>query len=214
MTISTVHTIIKIGSQENIKRLQTLGEVYLNTWGFFRRYEINRVQGDPDEGLAAMYQASNGHQLHIQVGDEWVPIGGLAGQIKFSPGNIDAFNIYSMLAVTDESYNYLNDHKLLEFGDTALIMTDGDEFISRLSEKLKNDGIPHQYGLVEYVETVEHEGDMGPFRKLSNYKYQSEWRLLAEVNIGSPITVSLGDLSGISCLIPASEMTARTRIET
>lgn len=67
MTISAISTMIKIGQREHIMRLQTLGEVFLNTWGFFRRYELNAVQGDKHEGLVEIFQAANGHELHIMV---------------------------------------------------------------------------------------------------------------------------------------------------
>lgn len=211
MTTPTVKAIFKIGQPDHIMRLQKYGEVFLNTWGFFRRYELNQVQGDKHEGLAEIYQVASGHQLHIQEGEDWIPIGGLTGQLKFFAGDLESVNLYCMFALSEGSYHYLEHPSLLKFGDAALVMTDGDEFISRLTRKLDAEGIHHKRALVEYVKKEEHEGDMGPFRKLSEFKYQSEWRLIAHARKGQAITVTLGDLSDISVVVPTSELTLRLR---
>ncbi len=209
MTTHSVHGIIKIGQAEHIMRLQKQGEVFLNTWGYFRRCELNNVQGDKHEGLTEIYQVEKGNKLYIKEGEDWVPIEGLKDQLKFFAGRQEDLNLFCMFALTQESQKHLGHPDLLKFGNVALVMTDADAFISRLTCKLSVEGISHHHALVEYVEKNVHEGEMGPFRKLSEFSYQSEWRVCAHARKGGPFKVSLGDLSDISVLIPTSELTQR-----
>lgn len=213
MTPHSVNAIIKIGQPEHIKSLQKQGEVYLNTWEYFRRHELNNAQGDKHEGLAEIFQVANGHKLYIKAGEEWLPIGGLKDQLKFFAGNQGDFNLFCMFALMQESQQHLGHPDLLQFGTAALVMTDGDAFISRLTRKLDEEGIPHHQALAEYVEKDLHEGEMGPFRKLSEFSYQSEWRVCAHARKGGPIKLFLGDLSDISVLVPTSELTQRIRFD-
>lgn len=213
MTTHSDHGIIKIGQPEHIMRLQKQGEVFLNTWGYFRRCELNNVQGDKHEGLVEIYQVANGHKLYIKEGEDWVPIGGLKDQLKFFAGCQEDFNLFCMFALNQESRKYLGHPDLQKFGSAALVMTDGYAFISRLTRKLDAEGIPHQHGLVEYVEREDHEGEVGPFRKLSEFSYQSEWRVCARARKGGPVIVSLGDLSDISVMVPTSELVQQIRLD-
>lgn len=171
------------------------------------------MQGDKHEGLAEINQVGNGNKVYIEEGEVWVPIGGLKDQLKFFAGGQDDFNLFCMFALTQESRKDLGHPDLLKFGSVALVMTDGDAFISRLTRKLDAERIPHHHDLVEYVEKNLHEGDMGPFRKLSEFSYQSEWRVCAHARKGGPIKVSLGDLSDICVLVPTSELIQRIRLE-
>lgn len=213
MTTYPVRSIIKIGHPDQVVRLQKQGEVFLNTWGYFRRCELNNVQGDKHEGLAEIYQVANGNKLYIKEGMDWVPIGGLRDQLKFFAGCQEDFNLFCMFALTQESRKHLGHPDLLKFGSVALVMTDGDAFISRLTRKLDAEGIPHYYDLVEYVDKDVHEGQMGPFRKLLEFSYQSEWRVCAHARKGGPLKVLLGDQSDITVQIPTAELAQRIRFD-
>ena len=214
-----VHTLIKFGKRSDLERLLNQGEVYLNTWKHFKDSESNEVQGDEYEGLVAINQVANGSQLQIQVEEKFVPIQGLYGQIKFSAGTsqLENYNLYCMFAVTDESYQYLVDPRLKKFGDTepaALVMANADEFLARLRQKLDIEGFPHDCALVRYVDIESHEGDMGPFNKLTDYCYQSELRIIVHAKRKGPLKLWLGDISDISFLFSMDDLMSRLRLDT
>lgn len=212
MPLPAVHCIIKIGSSEHLERLRTEGEVYMNTWGFFKRFEENNVQGDRDEGLLGIEQVANGVELRVKINERFEPIKGLFGQVKFESPDLELYNLFCMFAVTDENYRYLDDPRLLKFGDTSVIMTSGDEFLSRTKKQLVAEGIEHGIGLVNYVSQATHHGKMGPLRKFLPYSYQSELRILAHAKRGGPYSVKIGDIRGISHICPTSELKSRLRL--
>lgn len=216
MSIPRVHTIIKFGARSDLERLRNTGEVFLNTWGYFKHLESNKIQGDKHEGLTSIHQVANGIQLHIEVDGKFVPIQGIYGQIKFgvSASLLDNINLFCVHAVTDDSFQNLDDQRLKEFGDTALVMTDGDEFLARLRAKLNLEGFPHDSDLVKYVDIESHEGEMGPFRKLASYSYQSELRIIVHAKRNGPLKLWLGDISDISFLFSMAELKSRLRLDT
>jgi hypothetical protein len=207
-----VHGIVKIGKRQHLEALRSRGEVYLNTWGHFQRLEENLVQGDYDEGLSAILQVARGLQLHVEIDGKFEPIPGLFGQMRFRRADVDEFNLFCMFGITDESFNHLNDPRLLEFGDTALLFLNGDEFLKRLRKAIDDLGMPHDSHLVSYVDREVHEGEMGPFRKLSPYSYQSELRFLVHSKSRQPLTLKVGCLEDISVLVPTGELTKKCRI--
>lgn len=216
MNTPKVHTIIKFGARSDLERLRNTGEVFLNTWGYFKCYESNDVQGDKHEGLVSIHQVANGIQLQIEVEGKFVPIQGLYGQIKYGvrASLLENINLFCVYAVTDESFHCLDDQRLKEFGDAALVMTDGDEFLARLRQKLNAEGFLHDSDLVKYVDLESHEGEMGPFGKLSSYSYQSELRILVHAKRSGPLKLLLGDISDISFLFSMDELRSRMRLDT
>ena len=54
-----------------------------------------------------------------------------------------------------------------------------------------------QYRLVDYVDAESYEGPMGPFKKRSEFSYQSEWRLALLPGTGEPYRLEVADLSDI-----------------
>lgn len=184
----------------------------MNTWGYFKRLEQNAVQGDQNEGLQAIFQVSRGTQLQVEVAGQYEPITGLFGQIHISRGDLEKHNLFCMFALTDDSFSFLDDSRFADFGDTAVLMTHGDEFLARLRGKLDCEKIPHKSELVLYVDQESHHGEMGPFRKLHPYHYQSEFRLLAHADRGGPLRIEIGDISDISIACPINELKSRLRL--
>ena len=76
------------------------------------------------------------------VGDaqKAVPLQGLIGQVKISAGNADAYNIFCMFALTETSHEHLTGKVANGLGDHAAVVTNGDEFLRRVRQKLIRDG--------------------------------------------------------------------------
>jgi len=52
--------------------------------------------------------------------------------------------------------------------------------------------------LVEYVPETEYSGPMGPFRKISRFAYQAEYRFAFQANCDTPIELKIGNLKDIA----------------
>ena len=57
---------------------------------------------------------------------------------------------------------------------------------------------------VEYVDSSNHSGALGFFRKLDTYRYQNEWRVVMHSNSKDALEIYLGSLSDIA-LRPLNE---------
>ena len=57
--------------------------------------------------------------------------------------------------------------RVIEFGDTALVVTDPNAFIPRIGTALRTQDIHHRANLVRYV-PEDHVGDVGPFVKFQS----------------------------------------------
>lgn len=92
------------------------------------------------------------------------------------------------------------DHRNIGFGDTAILITDLIEFLKRVKAAAAAVEKPIFHGPVEYVDKKIHDGQMGPFRKFSEYEYQSEFRLVMVGTENEPnksTKLSVGDIRDI-----------------
>jgi hypothetical protein len=97
----------------------------------------------------------------------------------------------------------------MEFGDVAVVIKDLKEFI----ERIKTASIKKEMGLfqapVEYIDKKVHQGKMGPFRKFSEYEYQSEFRFVldSEVQMSKEfIKLPIGDIRDITMVCPSDKL--------
>jgi hypothetical protein len=98
------------------------------------------------------------------------------------------------------------DEKNFRFGDYALVLTSGHEFMNRVASTMKTQGITQAKGdLVEYVDN-EYTGELDPFKKFKIFDYQFEWRLVCYDGPGGVRKISIGSIRDISIIIPSSEV--------
>jgi hypothetical protein len=80
---------------------------------------------------------------------------------------------------------------------------------TRLAEGAQVTGKRLLHGPVEYVDKRYHDGQMGPFRKFSEYEYQSEFRF---VMVGKksgprkPIKLSVGNIRDIVMVSSSAQL--------
>lgn len=101
--------------------------------------------------------------------------------------------------------------KMQKFGNHALLLMNRDEFLHRLELKLKSQEIVGDGDLVEYV-SDEHIGELGPFRKLSRFSYQYEWRLVCYDGPGDVRKINIGSIRDISVILPTDEVNKQIQI--
>lgn len=85
------------------------------------------------------------------------------------------------------------------------LITDAPEFLRRAQRAVDREKLTLKYGSIEYVERESHHGPMGPFRKFSDYKKQSEFRLHPLPEIEPVRILDLGSLEDIATMCQASE---------
>ena len=102
------------------------------------------------------------------------------------------------------------DERNFRFGDYALVLTNPQEFIDRIPSRLTAQGVRCRAGLVDYVDE-ESTREMGPFRKLRRFAYQSEWRLVCHDGPGGPRRLYIGSIEEISAIVPSTELNQKIR---
>jgi len=70
------------------------------------------------------------------------------------------------------------DGRILEFGDTAIVIWNAIEFTRRLHKAANEMGLYVNQQPIKYVEKEKYHGVFGPFRKYETYRYQSEFVLV------------------------------------
>lgn len=195
-----VLALFKFGDRDHIQRFVEDGLLYMNTLAYFAALEARSVRCDPDEGVA--------HVLHhegLRIGfkqkveDAYRSIGPLAGPVRFrGPDSLRA-NVFCMYGLQASTALSLVDSRNFAFGDTFVLLKDGDEFLARVRKAAVVSGHTLEYRMVEYVGET-YSGPMGPFRKYATFAYQSEVRLALLPGTGEPYKLRLGRLSDIIAL--------------
>lgn len=117
-----------------------------------------------------------------------------------------------MCAVRPSVGSFPIDQRNFEFGDYALILTNPQKFIDRISSQLESQQINHKANLVEYVDN-NYVGEVGPFRKLKNFDYQSEWRLVCYNGPGKERNdIHIGSIKDICVVVKSNEVNQRLSI--
>ena len=109
---------------------------------------------------------------------------------------------------TDGEMVKLVSSEVVRFGDAFVIVTNVTEFIRRVvsAANEKRDGIRSvESRMVEYYDADEDSGDVGRFRKRSQFAYQNEFRIVVEPGSIGPRNLCVGSLLDITSeVLPSS----------
>ena len=179
------------------------GEIYFNTDKYFSALDSkDKVRSDPDEDIDESWQIK---EISIQEKEsgEYIPIGGVISPAKYRYGKRQQLNILCVYVLLYRN-DFEIDDRILEFGDTAIVIRDAIEFTKRLHRAANEIGLSVKQQPIEYVEKAKYQGVMGPFRKYETFRYQSEFRYLLGPGNGEPIKLQVGDLRGLCFSIPST----------
>ncbi len=194
----SVLALFKFGQREHIERFVSEGLLYMNTLEHFAKLEAETVRRDANEGVAFMQQP---HGVRIgfkkNIEDTWTSIGPLAGPVLWRGRESLLPNVFCMYGLRASAGTSLVDPRNFEFGDTFVLLKDGDEFLRRAKQAALDSGHEMKWHMVEYVDEASYSGALGPFRKYSAFSYQSEARLALLPGTGAPFELRLGDLSDL-----------------
>jgi hypothetical protein len=207
--------LFKFGKREHMEKFVSEGLLYMNTLEHFRRLEACSVRGDPNEGISHSFAAEGGKLgFKVKIDDEYQSIGTLAGPIQGRQADLMKTNVFCMYGPRASNTTILVDPRNMAFGDTFVLLKYGDEFLRRAKEAARKSGHQMLCHMVHYVDQRTYRGEMGPFRKYSEFAYQNEVRLALLPGTGAVHELRLGDLSDIVALTaPLADINNRIRIE-
>lgn len=211
------YMLCKIGSRQHRQDLVENGTVYMQRWVVFKSLE-NRVQGDENEGLAMRFHSSNPTlRTSATIGSKTIDLG-RASLVIHSPERLHGAYCMCCIQVPGNGtcspaavMLVASDPRILKgFGDTMVLFTNTPEFVRRLRRAARTAGYELESKPIRYM-PMDHCGDMGPFRKLEDYRYQSEWRFLTRKPIPKKaLILRLGSLLEIARWIDLNEVQGTT----
>ncbi len=196
-------TLVKFGQYKYICQLRDEGLLYMNTLPYFRQIEDEELRGDKYEGIAEVFRGSSG--TATDENDPENPVIIRSWEILRDLHQAEKINIFCMCAVRPSMGSFPVDKRNFRFGDYALIFTKPQEFIDRISSQLKSENVGHRAELVEYV-VDDYIGDLGSFRKIKRFAYQSEWRLVCFGGIGKERIFRMGDINDICTVVESKKV--------
>jgi hypothetical protein len=216
--------LFKFGASQHIAQFAQ-GLLYMNTLKHFVEVETNSLRRDSHEGTS-LVRKGDGAILQIKItpevakafnisgtDGEFKSIANIWGPIRFQPNALQSVNVFCMYALRESASDVLVDPRNFGFGDSFAILKDFDEFMKRVKVAAQRAGQELRYDLVEYIDEASYEGTVGIFRKLSDFSYQSEFRIGLVPGTGAPLRLQVGDLSDIVVLGCLSDLNDRLRVQ-
>lgn len=202
-------TLVKFGQYEHVCRLRDEGLLYMNNLPYFWQIEEEELRGDKFDSVAEIHRGSSGRAIPENEPDKPVTI--TSWNLAMYPCQPERINIFCMYAVRPSVGSFPIDERNYEFGDYALILTDPQKFIDRISSQLKSQNVSHKANLVEYVDD-NYAGQVGPFRKSKKFAYQFEWRLVCFDGPGKERVFHIGDIKDICIVVTSCAVNQRLSV--
>jgi len=190
----------------------------------------NSFRGDIHEGIARNIDPTIGDDFYNTLPQEMRNV--IKNAWYLDDNLFKYLKIYSMYCLT---YNIIDneyeppDSRLSEFGDTAVIIYNPDEFLDRILLKLSEcfgDNVNFKIDEVEYFDISGHYGDFySAFWKTNFYRWQKELRIAIGLLDGStsmtdssgrvvkpliqdlsPLILNIGDIRDISISISTTDL--------
>lgn len=185
------------------------GDLHMGPLEYFANLEDDALRSDRNEGADFAMQIS---ELAVQnKRGEFVPIGGIINPIVSRPRKPSGVNVFCMYALSMPG-GFPIHARNLDFGDSYVVLTNGQEFLNRVRSAPLPKGRKLHWGLIQYVDRTTYDGPLGPFRKFGDFSYQQEFRLAVSGGDGSKFELAIGDISDICVVGPTSEINGRLRV--
>lgn len=192
-----------------MKNFYEKGELYFNTFDFFRNLEYtNDGRADSNEYCAYHYAGDRIKDVSLSLyhnGLDQPPLRFVGGkeleELTITTGEEKEYtHLYSLSSIDLEwslNNNYIIDTS--NFANTknyVVVILNTNEFINRVVHHLEN--YVFQAKFIEYVDKKSYTGVMGPFRKFNDYALQNEYRIAVNFKTKEPKIIYLGSLSDIA----------------
>lgn len=210
------YDLIKITKKEYADEILK-GNLYMNPLSFFRKYE-NDYMDDMAEGVCGDVPKNQMRQYGYYLTDEIID-NITTDNVMMISDHFSACNLYCMYSLyhddEEQKISEFNED-LLQFSDTAVWIKDVNEFKNRVKNAIEIECVKGKaeygsYGRVKYYDMSEVTNKMDSrscFDKRRDYQWQQEWRIcLWSHNLkNAALTLHIGDISDIACIVPAEKM--------
>lgn len=220
--------LMKFGSEENLQKLQA-GQLYMKNL----KYYVDLEKETEDEDVGDMYDGqmllqdvkismftvdTNEFIAQFDAPAASMNLGYLECPVfcmfMFDYRNhveerLDGDNLTVRYQFTEEQLA-----KMPTFGDSVLIIKNGNEFINRVKKGLLDAGYGftrdhvQYYGFnnIEHLKQVQKDNSRIAFWKRDKYSCQQEYRLLVHDFVDDFLSVDIGDISDITDLLKVEEI--------
>ncbi|MBR2498747.1 MAG: hypothetical protein IKB67_03445 [Clostridia bacterium] len=225
---SAVHLLIKFGSKQNIQKLQS-GQFYMKRLKYYVDLEKNtsdEMVGDQYDGQMmlkdvkfTLYTCDTNEyvgQLHAPISS--FNLGYLNNPV-FCMYMLDYRNylskeIHDGLLHIKYGFSKEQSTKIKDFGESALVVTNTNEFFKRIENTFKKRGIDYFRDLVSYydynniqqLKEIQANNPRIAFWKRQKYAFQQEYRFFAHTEVEDNLTLDIGDVSDISQVLPTEQL--------
>lgn len=197
--------LIKVGQKEHIESLLKTGQIYANTVEFFRGLEAKDEQRrDNSEGAISSFEPKD-FSMSLEDGTT-LPLKYENLRMRFYAPEFEKTHLFCMYHVTPEfaGKGPIIDPRNIEFGDTALVITDVEEFINRMQSAGEEYGL--NIGPVRYYSLNDDQFNLSVFDKPDFFKHQSEFRFHFSDTSPGPLEFSIGSLEDIAIVIDSEKL--------
>lgn len=207
--------LIKFQNATRIESLQN-GLIYMNSLEWFRKHESENGDAVVGDLFEAMF--------HVNEGKFILPDTGEQIEIKDELIGTSASNDYAYCMFGINPYNnnftFTDEQKdnIKEFGDTALLILDKDEFFNRIRKAALKEGYEIYSGFIRYYDEKQDSVNLIlsllsgihniAFWKRKKYFYQQEFRFLVHTksNEKDHLELNIGDIHDISKVFNTTEI--------
>ena len=220
--------LMKFGSEENLKKLQA-GQLYMKNL----KYYVDLEKTTDDEDVGDKYDGQMVLQ-DIKINMYTVDTNKFIAQFNAPTASMDLgylqCPVFCMFMF--DYRNHVEEHldgenltvkyqfteeqlkKMPNFGDSVLIIKNGDEFVNRVKKGLLDAGHGftrdyvqyYAFNNVEHLKQVQKDNSRIAFWKRNKYSYQQEYRFLVHDFVDDYLSVDIGDISDITQLLRTEEL--------
>ncbi len=204
--------LIKFGAYEHMKAFYEKGEMYFNTFKWFKELETTGDgRADKNEYCSVHYASNSLKNYSFEIYPEGHPEEAIKlnkenGLISLTLdfGNDKEYtNLYSLsylkmdeilqndLIISTRNFAPTKDYAVVIYDINAFF----DKFTKAMREKYKR---CFKAKAIEYVDKNTYSGEMGAFRKFNNFTYQNEYRIAVNFNSLEPQKIYIGSLKDIA----------------
>lgn len=229
--MSRVFLSIKVCGQEVFREGFLDGRLYMNTLGYFRRYEEGASANiaDRHEGTSMLLQPG---QFTMTITGDGLPDGqftfpaeDFAGPAVIRHNKYDLLNVLCVYAVHERGHTFTSDADFERFVDSQMMRSEVDElggyaavvidskaFQERVVHAIRERNFNAVAGLVEYYDPSTFHGAFDDaqavLRKRADYSHQREYRYALDrgVRAEAPYTLEVGSLRDIAIGCRTSEV--------
>lgn len=214
MKIGPIFYLLKFLPSEFADKLFREGQIYFGLPSTFNNLK-NDERGDDNEGAEWI---DNSEIVSIKVDHPTL------GTHEFKPAlnhpsKVIQYNhyflSYSLFAITPSQFDnrdsYQVDARMMEFGDTAVLIEEPFTFLNSIINEIKNQGLKYEANFVSYRNlTTGRIENITPFEKKLGHLHHAEFRIIIENRTDQPKLLQIGSIERYSRLMASKHIIETT----